>query len=241
MGEVAFDNTDRSCHRWYLCQKGGPARRWFGNHEYVVNWENDGALLRSHPSSTIRNERYYFQEGVTWSTLSVSRFTMRYNPPGFIFESKGAVCFPNNTDDLSLILAFGNSVVASHLLAMTSPTVDFHEGPFGRLPIPAVDKEYVTCIAKKCVCIAKADWDSFETSWDFAASPLLGEKENPNLIGSCYEKGAENCRERISTILTLEQKNNQLFYRCSWTSERTECLRPRRPNHSRSSRSRRRY
>ena len=105
---IAFDCSSRdqaaaSKRKWFPCQKGGSARRWYGNHLWVVNWQNDGQELLDYarelygsPTRTIKNIPFYFREGITWGTISISSFSMRYCPPGFISETKGAICFAND-------------------------------------------------------------------------------------------------------------------------------------------------
>ncbi|MDQ7073621.1 MAG: hypothetical protein Q9O24_00245 [Gammaproteobacteria bacterium] len=44
--------------RWFRYNKGGGFRKWFGNNYYVVNWENNGELIKSFSRSTIRNEKF---------------------------------------------------------------------------------------------------------------------------------------------------------------------------------------
>ena len=90
------DNSDSvaSGCRWFPCNKGGTFRKWFGNNNIIVDWENDGEKMKKFNGSVIRNPNYYFKEGMTWSTISSSKLSMRYSPVGFLFETKGSVCFP---------------------------------------------------------------------------------------------------------------------------------------------------
>ncbi|MCQ6644899.1 BREX-1 system adenine-specific DNA-methyltransferase PglX [Escherichia coli] len=107
----------------------------FGNNDLVVNWDKNGAEMKSYEGSVIRNERYYFKEGITWSTISSSYLSMRYSPEGFLFETKGSVCFSDNQDSLFYALALMNSPIAEKILEALSPTLDFHEGPVGKVPV----------------------------------------------------------------------------------------------------------
>ncbi|QTR48784.1 BREX-1 system adenine-specific DNA-methyltransferase PglX [Candidatus Thiothrix anitrata] len=125
---------ESSC-KWFPCQKGGMFRKWYGNNDYVVNWENDGSEIKSlviarygSASKRVVNEDMYFSQGLTWSSLSSSALSMRYVAGGFIFETKGSMCFFEDESVLYDSLAFANSSVINPLLQCVSPTLDFHEG-----------------------------------------------------------------------------------------------------------------
>lgn len=118
---------------------------------------------------------YYFKEGMTWSTISSSSLSMRYSPKGFMFETKGSVCFANDDSNLKYLLAMMNTPIVAEILLALSPTLDFHEGPLAKVPalIDTSVKTEVTALADENMSISKQDWDSFETSWDFKKSQLV--------------------------------------------------------------------
>ena len=161
--------------KWFPCNKGGEYRRWYGNNLRFVNWKDNGKEMKEFSGSVIRNPSYYFREGITWSTISSAQISMRYSPQGFLFESKGSVCFFKHQEDLPYIMAILNSKVVYAALLILAPTLDFHEGPIGRVPI--IDKrEYrreVKDNVSHNILSAKSDWDSYETSWDFKKHPLV--------------------------------------------------------------------
>ena len=161
--------------KWFPCNKGGSFRKWYGNNEYVVNWQNDGSEMKGFSGSVIRNSSYYFQEGGTWSTIASNDFSMRYSPKGFMFESKGSVCFVNDKLKLKYIIGFLNTKIVRSLLLVLSPTLDFHEGPLGKIPV-IIDEQnssVVNDIVNDNITTSKQDWDSFEESWDFIKHPLI--------------------------------------------------------------------
>ena len=166
--------AQQSGKKWFPCTKGGPYRKWYGNNDYVVNWLDDGKELKSHPSSVVRNERFYFFPGLTWSTLS-NQLSMRILPEGFIFESKGAKVHFTDTSYYYYVLACLNSVVTTEFLKILSPTLDFHEGPMGRVPLVINNQlqKQIEQVTKSNVVMSKRDWDSFEISWDFSIHPFL--------------------------------------------------------------------
>ena len=161
--------------KWFPCNKGGEFRRWYGNNNIVVDWENDGERIRRQKGSYIRNPQYYFKKGFSWSTISSSKISMRYSPAGFLFETKGSVCFPNKKEDFEYLFGLLNSCVAQWLLAALSPTLDYHEGPLSRIPTVINDGERanVRTLVEENVVLSQSDWDAFETSWDFKKNPLV--------------------------------------------------------------------
>jgi hypothetical protein len=204
--------------KWFPLVKGGPVRKWYGNNEYVVNWEDDGremlgyaAKLYGSPTRTVKNMDFYFREGITWSTIS-NRFSMRFSATGAISETKGAMCFAESKDDLIYLLGFSNSCLVESFLKVFSPTLDFHEGPFGKLPfIKSTESESIKTLSQECVSIARTDWDNFETSWDFRDQPLL----RPGLKGATLEASWRNWEAQstaaIRRMQELETENNRLF------------------------------
>lgn len=171
---VAFSIYGQVSAKWYPCNKGGGFRKWYGNNEIVINWENDGKAVREYPGSVIRNPSYYLRAGITWGTISSSILSMRFSPVGYLFESKGGMCFSDSEDGLVDVLALTNSSVAMAFLAVLCPTLDYHEGPLGRIPIADLrDGAVIRAYALDNIAISKEDWDSLETSWDFKRSPLL--------------------------------------------------------------------
>ena len=181
LSATSREDAQNSKMKWFPCNKGGSFRKWYGNNDYVVNWENDGYEIRNFKDengklrSRPQNMDYYFKEGMTWSTISSASLSMRYIPKGFMFETKGSVCFANDSNNLKYLLAIMNTPIVAEVLLVLSPTLDFHEGPLAKVPI-LIDnsaKERVTILSDENITLSKQDWDSFETSWDFKKHPLI--------------------------------------------------------------------
>lgn len=206
VNEISYlvGNIDELNLKWVPCQKGGARQRWYGNNDFVVFWENDGAELKAHKGSNIRNERFYGMEGVTWSTLTSGDFTTRYCPEGFIFESKGAVCFPKVEGDLNLLLGFTNTKLANEFFSVLSPTIDYHEGPFGKLPFK---RPYETSSVIQLVNLArnitKNDVDTAEISMGFITNPLVQNRVSSSLA-ACWESWS-----RMRDISATELQNTE--------------------------------
>ena len=183
--KTGFDIPTRSKaieskRKWFPCNKGGSYRRWYGNNEVVANWENDGqemldyaASLYGSPTRTVKNIPYYFREGITWGAISSAALSMRYSPTGYVFETKGAMCFSDNRENLLYCLALTNSSVAGEMLKILCPTLDFHEGPIGKIPVRLSRTDGLFNKVESSIKLARTDWDSCEISWDFGRHPLL--------------------------------------------------------------------
>lgn len=169
------EEAKESRKKWFPANKGGGYRRWYGNNYYVANWENDGQEMKAFSGSVIRNPQYYFRQGITWSSLSSAGVSMRFSPKGFLFESKGSMCYFKNDDNLLYILALMNTKIVDKMLLILAPTLDYHEGPMSKVPtvIDVDKKDLVGDISKNNITIAKNNWDSYETSWDFKRNPLV--------------------------------------------------------------------
>jgi type II restriction/modification system DNA methylase subunit YeeA len=198
--------------KWIPCMKGGSYRKWYGNHDLIANWEDNGSAIRSHPGSYIRNERYYFRPGMTWSTVTSSCFSMRSAPRGFLFETKGSFLFPKNEMHSSYLLAYMNSGLVNHLLKLVAPTLDYHEGPLGRIPCIDTPVEGTGEIAEHCLAIGKIDWDAYERSWDFQSLPFISAStDSTPTLESSYTAWIANNKQTITEMKRLEEENNRLF------------------------------
>ena len=204
------EKAKESLKKWFPTNKGGSYRRWYGNNIYLANWKNDGEEMRAFSGSVIRNPQYYFKQGITWSSLSSGGLSMRFSPKGFIFESKGSMCYFKNGCNLFYVLALMNTKVVDSMLKILAPTLDYHEGPMSKVPV-VIDLEQKDLIdekAKECVDICKLDWDSFETSWDFQHHPLL---RKVSTIAEAFDQWQAECEERFNQLKVNEEELNHIF------------------------------
>ena len=168
--------------KWFPYNKGGEFRKWYGNAEYVVNYEHDGAEIKAYAAGlyktytrSIKSESRYFQPSITWSKVTNGHLGARLCPPGFIFDVAGCSIFYTEESAKLIDLAFLNSRVAQKLLEITSPTMNFEVGHVASLPVVhGVDVETLLEHVHACLRISREDWDSFETSWDFKRHPFIG-------------------------------------------------------------------
>lgn len=172
----SHDEAKSSLKKWFPYMKGGKVNRWFGNQEYVINWQYDGKELYDFTSkAVVRNPSYYFLEGVTYSFLTVSNLSVRYLPHGFVFDVIGSSIFPQKID-VYCLLGILNSKIVSYLIKIISPTIAYQVGDIARIPFPDQTKypeliERVEKTVKKCIELKKEDTKKVEISWEFI-SPL---------------------------------------------------------------------
>ena len=178
--ESLVQKSDMS-KKWFPMSKGGGFRKWYGNNEWVINYENDGKELKDFAisiykcsSRTIQNTQFYFKKGLTWSALTSGGFSVRLQDEGFLFGSGGYCAFADGEKE-KYILALLNSKVTSELISYVSPTLNFEVGHIKTIPV-IIDKEIqnrIASLVNQNIKNSKFDWDSFETSWDFKKHPLI--------------------------------------------------------------------
>ena len=162
-----------SGRRWFPYNKGGQFRRWYGNQDFVVNWENDGEELRAFKGSVIRNPKTYFKPSLSWSKISAGIIAFRYFPEGFLYDVAGTSMFFSSVDIHYYCAALLNSHLILDILKIISPTVNYEVGQIASLPIRIQNEDVIIPISKNNICISKEDWDAHETSWDFKENELV--------------------------------------------------------------------
>lgn len=171
--------------KWFPLNKGGEFRKWYGNNDFIVNYQHDGAEIKASvlskytylktPDFVVKNQQYYFCENGTWSAISSGKISVRYSPKGFIISNAGMAIFCESRL-LRYIIAFMNSVcVSDELLGVINQTLNFNAGDIEKLPLAFSDKmeSIVISLSDDCIAKEKSDWDSYETSWDFKRNPLV--------------------------------------------------------------------
>ena len=171
--------ASKTWRRWFPYNKGGDFRRWYGNQEFVVNWENDGAEIRAfgtedggRPRSRAQNTGTYFSPSVSWSDISSGAPSFRSFPTGFIHGNKGNSLFGESGLRVRL-LGLLNAPCATVILGALTPTMTASVGDVGKTPIPDALAELPTSCIEALVEAAQSDWDDSETSWNFSSNPLV--------------------------------------------------------------------
>lgn len=173
------EDAKRSGKKWFPYNKGGEFRKWYGNDDYLVDWEKDGAAIRSFRNeegqlrSRPQNMQFYFRPSISWSLISSGTVAFRYKPSGHIFDVAGMSLFAD--EHLFYLLGLCNSPVVLEALAVLAPTINFQAGDIANLPV-VVDEKHLAAVeemVRKNIDISKADYDAFETSRDFKKHPLI--------------------------------------------------------------------
>ena len=197
--------------KWFPFNKGGEFRKWYGNQEYLVNWENDGyeiknfydekGKLRSRP----QNIESYFKESISWSKVSSSNFSMRFYQKGLLFADAGMSYFSN--ENLKYILGLSNSKLINKILSLLSPTLNFEVGHISNIPIIKKENTLVEKLVEENLNISKEEWDSRETSWDFEKLSLVDGKD----LRTAFENYCSHWRDNFVQLHKNEEELNRLF------------------------------
>lgn len=170
----SLEESVSSACKWFPYNKGGDFRKWYGNNECVINWENDGNSVREYSGSVIRNPDCYFRPSITWSKISSGSIAFRFKPAGHVFDVAGTSVF-SDAELLKYLQGACNSSVIMRVASMLSPTLNFEVGQIATYPIIQNEElePSVNATVESCRGLSKTDWDSFETSWDFKRHPLV--------------------------------------------------------------------
>ena len=170
----SLEESVSSAYKWFPYNKGGDFRKWYGNNECVINWEDDGNSVREYSGSVIRNPDCYFRPSITWSKISSGSIAFRFKPAGHVFDVAGTSVF-SDAESLKYLQGACNSSVIMRVASMLSPTLNFEVGQIATYPIIQNEElePSVNSTVDSCRELSKTDWDSFETSWDFKRNPLL--------------------------------------------------------------------
>ena len=197
-------------HKWVKYNKGGEYRKWYGNREYLVFWNNDGHIMQEE-GALLRNRAYYFKSFIAWTKVSSANTGFRFFEDYFLFDGAGGTLFLYDESNIPVFLGLLNSTVAAKILNVISPTLNFNENHIGSIPVIEMsneDKSKVTELVYQNIYISKSDWDAFETSWDFTKHPLL---RNKLTISEAYSEWEAECNTRFAQLKANEEELNRIF------------------------------
>lgn len=212
---------------WVPMHKGGGYRKHYGLHDYVMNLHDIWEPSKSNVSIRRGEPAFYFREGLTWSTLS-NKLSVRHSPKGFVFDTKGSMCFSIENEYILYLEAFLNSCIASYYMSFLSPTLDFNQGAMGKIPIIISESMYpeIVKLSEIDCKLCKQDWDDFEASWDFVQHPLIrfasfSMKEmqedgknyirDMNYIKDAFTNWENECFLRFNRLKANEEELNRIF------------------------------
>lgn len=236
-----WHEIDREKTYWKPCNKGGPFRKWYGNNEYVVYWKNNGEEIRTSIDEKGRIKarlggiEYSFTAGIEMSRITSGQLAFRMSPCGFVYESSTNDIYENGNGKLPYALGYFNSNVASQFLTLMNPTINIMPEDLRKLPFLVSEAKYTyveSCVEQN-VSFCQSDWDSFETSWDFAEHPLVkwshqlrdatsigatmayyyhGERPEVSCpVELCYLLWQGECNDRFAKLKVNEEELNRIF------------------------------
>lgn len=196
--------------KWFPIAKGGEFRRWYGNNEFAINYENEGAALRANKAN-LRSPSRYFREGLTWTVVSSGGFAIRHLPKGFLFDQGGSAIHPEDGDRYQVPqqLAFLSSKFATYFAQLLCPTLNFTTGDVRKFPMWGNSETQK--IGSRCIGISKSDWDAYETSWEFTTLPLLAPEHRGDTMAASYATLRAHWQGMTDEMQRLEEENNRIF------------------------------
>ncbi|MGK4036695.1 BREX-1 system adenine-specific DNA-methyltransferase PglX [Lactobacillus crispatus] len=210
----SIEESVESKKKWFPYNKGGAYRKWYGNYDYVVNWQNDGYEIRHFTDnrgkvrSRPQNTDSYFKPSITWSLITSSLFSMRYRLAGSIHDVSGMSLFYKD-QDLKIIMGLMNTKVGQYLLSMLNPTINFQIGNIISVPFLASNYDNSREIIQNSIKLSEQDWDAFETSWDFKRSSLL--TTNAATLQQAYNNWSQEASDRFNQLKSNEEELNKIF------------------------------
>lgn len=208
--------------RWFPHNKGGGFRKWAGNYELLVDWENHGErikqtvlqkypYLKGNPNFVVHDDGHYFRPCITWSEIGTGPLSFRLLPNGFTSNIKGMCSYEVEGATLYQLLLLCNGKIVSHLAKALNPTVGFGINNFKSIPAALPDATRAEELGAKLVSSTQNDWDSFETSWNFTNSPLLRNDSRQPTLKASFQKLRAQWREMTKETQRLEEENNRIF------------------------------
>lgn len=195
--------------RWQPYDKGGDFRKWYGNHDYFVDW-SEAAKQEYASHGGLYNQSYAGKVGICWSLVTSYKTSFRVKLDDNHYDSGAPVIFNDNFTLDEYVLALLNSVVGGLFLKVLNPSVNMGNTYVLSVPmIRAKSIEEELCEkARKCIEISKEDWDCFEKSWGFSKHPLI---RKTSLIQTAYEEWMVDCQKRFDDLKTYEEYINKQF------------------------------
>ena len=220
-----FDDTCRSYEdsishktKWFPVTRGGSYRKWYGNVDCAINLYNGGYEIKyeNQKNHRLREAIYYFREAITWTMITSYKLSIRYVPVGWLFGNGGPSCFFN--ENCKFFLSLLNCKVSEYIIGVVNPTINTVISDICGIPVKGTgNRDNIESITDKCISLSKADWDSYETSWDFQTNPLLAVGNGLNSSGNQFDLSAiyialrRDWQRQTEEMRRLEIENNRIF------------------------------
>ena len=208
--------------KWYPMVKGGGYRKWYGNIDNVVNWQYDGKEIRelnkNASGGRIVAEEFYFCEGISWTHTTYGQpFSARFMPEGTIINVEGPAIFSLQSKQ-NYVMGCLNSKVGKDVFKKVVSSIHYSANELGKFPLLIEENTDINTIVSECIDISKADWDTFERSWDFKRHPFLFEYEQHDIENSqsaymseIFDNLKQIYNDRFEKIKNNEERLNRIF------------------------------
>lgn len=196
--------------KWIKYLKGGAYRKWYGNLDYLLFYNYSPDYILQQKNARVLDLSFLEKKKCTWTDLTSGRNSFRIAPDDTFHDISGH-CFYPNAEDQYWLLGYANTNVFTMLLKVFNSTFHCQVGDVAKVAVPCMtkqEKERVAQLAKENVEIAKADWDSFETSWDFVRHPLI---QSGMKLEQAFKNWSNKCEERIEIVRKNEEELNSIF------------------------------
>ena len=233
-------DSRKTNQKWFPCNKGGTFRRWYGNRDYLINWEDNGYDLKHFYDvrtkklrSTLRNIDFNFRKSIVVGHVASGDLPYRLVNCGAISESAvNSIYALSDNVNLEYLLGVFNSKPCNYISNMLSPTLGISPEDVLNIPVPVTDELNIEETVNENLQLSKNDWDSFENSWDFTTHPLVylskGLWEQTNVacmmehyysylpevscpLEICYLLWQGQCKERFEKLKANEEELNRIF------------------------------
>jgi len=205
-----FEKLGISTKKWFAFNKGGTFKKWFGNLEHVIDFENNAHNLKTKAHDCrLRDPVIYFKEAITWSRISSGSIGFRLCEQGSLAGDASPIWMVNSENERYLIMGFLNTKIVKFLLSFINPTLTFQVRDVSLIPFDInLASHHIVSIVKTNIKISKIDWDSRETSWDFEESPLLN---NSSSLPASYTNWEEKVTKDFFKLHENEEELNRIF------------------------------
>ena len=222
--EVPVSEIGKGKH-WVLHAKGGAFRRWYGNIDTLIDWSDSAREhYRTDHVARIAPEYIWFRKGICWTLISSNKLHgFRLLDDNSTFNLAAPSVFFNNDRMMFYILGYLNTKFSQEIIALLNPTLNTNISDITAQPLyygkSPEQEDMVINLVSQNIALSKADWDSFETSWDFTRHPFIKAiTKYPNrmdigniYLAECYDIWAGECEERFEKLKANEEELNRIF------------------------------
>lgn len=207
---IAFPNREK---RWFPFIKGGTFRKWYGNNEFVIRFDEESFSALENQGNCLPNRHLYMKESLVWSDVAASVFGARFNTEGKVFGTGALSAFPKKESLKFYILGYLNSCIHDLIINSISSGLHYHTGYVSKSPLLLSDAALplVSKAVREAIDISRRNWDSFETSWDFKSVQIFRTDGQAATVANAVRQYTHNFEQEFSRLKELEEENNRQF------------------------------